>query len=81
MSGKKAKRLRREARLKDDKGYLEANVTASPRVIRGRMDAMRAGLIEDVKTISAPSIRIKLNPNCSRAKYKELKKASKGGTL
>jgi len=75
MNGKKAKKLRRDAkRIADQElGYVGAKVPASPKTIRRRMEAMRQGLIEDTSSIGAPSIILKLDPLCTRATYQLLK--------
>ena len=75
LNGKKSKRLRREAKKLQDQevSYVGAKVKASNKTIRAKMEAMRHGLIEDTSTIGAPSIMLKLNPECTRSKYQELK--------
>lgn len=76
MNGKKAKKLRKIAReiLDIETKYTDIPVRASRRTIAIRMERLKAGLIEDPKSIGAPSTRREVAEDSTRFHYKQLKR-------
>lgn len=75
MNGKKAKLLRKKAKsIRDqDTTYDKEPKPAGRTTIAKRMEAFRAGLIEDTSKIGEPSITLKISPKSTRYYYHMLK--------